>query len=798
MYGFPVTSVLACAVACLCVVGTNALLEGIPDAGTGSSKTSIKNYLDLLKPGISSLCNFASHDGVASAECLACTDSLKLLIDHFIEQRTWAVMMADALVKPPSGLLSGTFSFVSHYDQCMKIDDQDIDDIVDVTTRYPNLPSIIKGAYCSFKLRLSRNPGFVRPNQTMTEFQETMKKEEGQMDEVRKLQPEFPGFIGLCVPSPCTKLSFQNMGAAIKNMLYKFISDNYSKFPMVVGMDIVSCTTRDTENRISWTFSTQLIVCIFGMLALLVAIGTLVDTYVCITIDRESKDYDVKHTFDYENTGNIVHMLRNCSAVVSLRKLLDSRVSPDTIKCINGVKFFSLFWLIMGNTGQLRAGNMTTNLKEMRKALETMSTQFILNKDLAVDSLCVTAGVLFAFGLSKFDGTKHVLKYTLHRLTKTLPCYYLLLWFLAKCFAGLGTGPTWDIESTRYLAKCDTNWWTNVLLVNNFVRVEEQCIPHAWLLAMLMQGLLLAVIANFFWKRAEDLTHFALGVLVLVTMIVDFIINYANDLGPTTLLREYRQGSRNAYMTHVGMQLYSRGGPFLIGLIVGFIFTQKINRKKTFAKMNRLKTTFMWLMILAATGVTVNATFGWNKGSSSPSPIASAFYDALHRVVFALVTSLLIMMCHAGKGGVFNMLLSWPGFISVGRIWLLIYLINPFVIFYNNGTLRAPQYYTKKQLIIEIFWNFFASIMVSIILHILLVRPFEALEGYVYTLMTGPRNNGSSEDNASRYDEESGKRQYSVESSPQSLKKQPIDYALEVTDDKNEQNERLLRKDQQL
>lgn len=62
------------------------------------------------------------------------------------------------------------------------------------------------------------------------------------------------------------------------------------------------------------------------------------------------------------------------------------------------------------------------------------------------------------------------------------------------------------------------------------------------------------------------------------------------------------------------MQLYSRGGPFLIGLIVGFIFTQKINRKKTFAKMNRLKTTFMWLMILAATGVTVNATFGWNKG----------------------------------------------------------------------------------------------------------------------------------------------------------------------------------------
>lgn len=91
--------------------------------------------------------------------------------------------VADALVKPPTGLLSGTFSFVSHYDQCMKIPDVDVDDILDVTKKYPNVPSIVKGAYCGFKLRLKRNRQFVRPvNQTLSEFQETMKKEEHKMD----------------------------------------------------------------------------------------------------------------------------------------------------------------------------------------------------------------------------------------------------------------------------------------------------------------------------------------------------------------------------------------------------------------------------------------------------------------------------------------------------------------------------------------------------------------------------------------------------------------------------------------
>lgn len=71
------------------VLGANGLVEEIAESG---QQTSIKGYIDLVRPAISSLCNFASQDGVASDECKACTDSLKLLIDHLFEQRTWAIM----------------------------------------------------------------------------------------------------------------------------------------------------------------------------------------------------------------------------------------------------------------------------------------------------------------------------------------------------------------------------------------------------------------------------------------------------------------------------------------------------------------------------------------------------------------------------------------------------------------------------------------------------------------------------------------------------------------------------------
>lgn len=84
------------------------------------------------------------------------------------------------------------------------------------------------------------------------------------------------------------------------------------------------------------------------------------------------------------------------------------------------------------------------------------------------------SGILFAYGLAKKDGIGHVLRYNAHRLIKTLPMYYLLLWFLICCFARMGEGPTWDIESQRYLKNCGRTWWANIALINNFFKVQDQ------------------------------------------------------------------------------------------------------------------------------------------------------------------------------------------------------------------------------------------------------------------------------------------------------------------------------------
>lgn len=54
-------------------------------------------------------------------------------------------------------------------------------------------------------------------------------------------------------------MSFEYFGKALKNMIHKYASDNKHKFPVLVGMDIVSCTTRKTEYHIEWTASAKAI-----------------------------------------------------------------------------------------------------------------------------------------------------------------------------------------------------------------------------------------------------------------------------------------------------------------------------------------------------------------------------------------------------------------------------------------------------------------------------------------------------------------------------------------------------------
>lgn len=55
---------------------------------------------------------------------------------------------------------------------------------------------------------------------------------------------------------------------------------------------------------------------------------------------------------------------------------------------------------------------------------------------------------------------------------RILPLYGVLILFYAVFGKYLGAGPLFDWQSQN-IVNCQTNWWANLLFINNFVNARE-------------------------------------------------------------------------------------------------------------------------------------------------------------------------------------------------------------------------------------------------------------------------------------------------------------------------------------
>lgn len=73
------------------------------------------------------------------------------------------------------------------------------------------------------------------------------------------------------------------------------------------------------------------------------------------------------------------------------------------------------------------------------------------------------------FGLTDFY---HNLK---KRYLRLIPLYAFILFFESTLIRFFGNGPAWEVLAGRQWAYCRNSWWTNLLFINNYLHVEQQC-----------------------------------------------------------------------------------------------------------------------------------------------------------------------------------------------------------------------------------------------------------------------------------------------------------------------------------
>ncbi|XP_078614290.1 nose resistant to fluoxetine protein 6-like [Branchiostoma floridae x Branchiostoma japonicum] len=491
--------------------------------------------------------------------------------------------------------------------------------------------------------------------------------------------------------------------------------------------------------------------CICGVIILLLTIGTIYDVIIhqprLKAIERqklnesEEQEPDVAVTSPDEGTPQVNRRSRKktpaakdgmtgrillCfSLYTNIGKVLSTKQAPGSIKCLHGIRFISMTWVILAHT-YLYAREFFDNWTQFEKDVETFTIQAINNASLCVDSFFFLSGLLMSYLLIKqLDKSKEKGKSVsygmlyFHRYWRLTPTYMFVMMLWMWVLPYLFSGPFVPQAPYGLDDNCRDNWWTNLLYVNNVVNPDRMCMDWSWYLANDMQFFVIGVPLVYMMYRWQIFGIALQLALLLASFVITATITWHYDMIAPL-------GSN--YYYH---RPYCRIGPYLVGVAVGWLLV-KIKRKRTKSITMRLLMTIGWLVAAASAMAVLYATYGQYHGTTLQTEAENVLYLTVHRTVWAMALGWVVVACHHGYGGVVDIILSWDAWVPLSRLTYCAYLVHLLLVFAVYISMEMPIHYTTFTMIYFFMGHLTISFGMAFLVSVAVEMPLVGLEKVIF------------------------------------------------------------------
>eukprot|EP00037_Helgoeca_nana_P021848 m.221096 g.221096 ORF g.221096 m.221096 type:complete len:725 (+) comp25799_c0_seq4:2324-4498(+) len=391
------------------------------------------------------------------------------------------------------------------------------------------------------------------------------------------------------------------------------------------------------------------------------------------------------------------------------------RSTNRTLSGLDGLRSLSMMWIILAHT-QLVALSLGTDNQDAESLMsKTLPQQFTLGSSLAIDIFFFLSGMLTTFtllqrmrknGKNKFPAPIFILL----RYLRLTPLYAYILLMYGTVVVHLGEGPVW-FRLEREAANCRTQWWTNLVYVNNFVPHEfhQTCMPWSWYLACDMQYFITGLFILTVYLRWRPVGLFLTVALVGV------------GVGSGYWLLSENTSAQDNYFD----KPYTRVTPFAIGILLGILF---VDRDLVRVRVPPLVSSLMMFVSLGVMGCVIYVDYVNFAPKTKPwSAKEDAAYQSFGRLGFALAVAVVSFTCVNNNHGIVNRFLSMGIWEPLGKLTYGAYLVHPIII-------RA-YYYQQVELVHYVPFNqfviFVAMVVISYgvaaILWLIVELPFASL-----------------------------------------------------------------------
>ncbi|XP_037608678.1 O-acyltransferase like protein [Sebastes umbrosus] len=394
---------------------------------------------------------------------------------------------------------------------------------------------------------------------------------------------------------------------------------------------------------------------------------------------------------------------------------------------LNGIRVLSLLWITCGHSAQFPVITNLDNYKDWKKTVESNPLHVLTISGpvfLAVDTFLLLGGLLSARSLlGSIDRAEDKLSpslvgnYLFRRIKRVQPLHMFIMCLTIGLMSLLQGGPWFQFLDTQM--DCKTYWWANVLLISNLLPVHEICIPWTWYLSLDFQCYATTPLLVYFYRLNRGVFAVIVGGLLLLTTAAGAIITALMHLPvfqPSTL-------TSDNYALHYYVKPYTRYGPFLIGILTGIY----LKTKKDQLVKKKWQAALGWFCCLLFLAVLVALAYVLKETPAYPS-VAHALYQALHRPLWTLAVTWIILACEEGYGGFIKSLLSLGFWSPLSNISFACYLTHPVFMILYNGLQETPIHYTDISFMYLFFGNLLLTLGVSCVLTVLVEKPYVLLK----------------------------------------------------------------------
>ncbi|XP_036973743.1 O-acyltransferase like protein isoform X1 [Acanthopagrus latus] len=395
---------------------------------------------------------------------------------------------------------------------------------------------------------------------------------------------------------------------------------------------------------------------------------------------------------------------------------------------LNGIRVLSLLWIMCGHSAQFSVINNLDNYKNWRKTVER-NPLYVLTMSgpvfLAVDTFLLLGGLLSAKSLlGLIDRAEDKLSpsvvadYLFRRIKRIQPLHLFIMCLTIGLISLVQWGPYW-FPFVDTMMDCKSYWWANLLLISNLLPVHEICIPWTWYLSLDFQCYATTPLLVYFYRLNRGVFTVVAGGLLVMTTVSSVVITALLQLPvfqPSTLTSEN-------YVLYYYVKPYTRYGPFLIGILTGIYLTTKkdqLLKKKWQAALG-------WFCCLSVMAVLVGLAYILRETPASTS-VPHALYQGLHRPLWALAVTWIILACEEGHGGFIKSLLSLGFWVPLSNISFACYLTHPVFILLYVGLQETPIHYSDINFMYLFLGHVVLTLAVSYVLTVLVEKPYVLLK----------------------------------------------------------------------